>query len=515
MKTDNGLEKLVEDFFEEYYYRFPEEAQERGIHRYGYKLVSLRRYEISQWKTILQDFISEIEKLKTNKGLDRNGDLTNFETILRRESDWISKDEEYKNNPVLYVSKMFSGLIYPAFGSYSSISIRSRNFSSRIDDLKNVVDAACENLQSSNRIQKRLALQYIDYLCSFIDHFSNFLLGKSDSEKKDEIRLNKSASIEELIRLKKFCENLSEENDVWKLEPVLRRKYLDSFPFEDVEPLLSDSLQALKDKIIKKSREIKLYAPYLETLSTVIGLKQEVNEEKINELVAIVKNKGQNIFGHSNISIDVRNMPDKTEELTESIWNYKHFQMLPAGEFDIRPTATILLEPNDNIYSIVLNIVKNIYPGTGYMKEIKAKRVKGYRKNFTNLYFKEGWRLYVVREMSTELKKVFGNEYELFSMYNEYKSLLTASLENQILKGKTDLNNLMNIVNQDELIFDKDIFINQLAEDSGKSLAGFVGLNFILAEKKYMLKKYKPIELHERLITNASVSSFTIARRMI
>ncbi|MGC9125690.1 MAG: hypothetical protein ACP5GW_06185, partial [Caldisericaceae bacterium] len=81
MKTDNVLEKLVEDFFEEYYYRFPEEAQERGIHRYGYKLVSLRRFEISQWKIIIQEFLNETDKLKSRKNNDKSTDLATLESI--------------------------------------------------------------------------------------------------------------------------------------------------------------------------------------------------------------------------------------------------------------------------------------------------------------------------------------------------------------------------------------------------------------------------------------------------
>ncbi|MGC9125713.1 MAG: hypothetical protein ACP5GW_06300, partial [Caldisericaceae bacterium] len=433
----------------------------------------------------------------------------------KRELDWISKDEEYKNNPMLYASKLFSGLVYPAFGSYSSISIRSRNFSSRIDDIKNVVAAATENLKSSNSTQKGLSIKYIDYLHEFIEHFSNFLLGKSDTEKKDEIKINKASALEELDKFKKLCETLPEENSVWKLEPVLRRKSLDEFPFDDLESVLSESLGILKDKIVKKSREIKISAPYLETLSGVINAKQEISEQKIVELVNTIKNKGQNIFGHSNISVDIRTMPEKIEDLTQSIWNYKHFQMLPAGEFDIRPIATILLPPQDNVNLLILNIVRNIYPGVGYMKEVKSKRVKGYRKNFQNHYFKEGWKLYVLKEMTGELRKVFGNEFELLSMYYEYKSLLMAYLENGIFRNNMDLETLKSLVAQNELVFDKEAFVSSLAEDNGKALAGFVGFNFINGLKKSLSRKYKPIELNERIIANGSVFSFAIARRMI
>jgi hypothetical protein len=515
MKTDNGLEKLIEDFFEEFYYRFPEEAQERGIHRYGYKLVSLRRFEISQWKITLQEFANEINKFKSKRGFDKNSDLNILETIVKREFDWISNDAEYKDNPLLYISKLFSGLIYPAFGSYASISIRSRNFTDRVNDIKNVVAAAEENLKSCNSIQKSLAIQYIDYLSTFIDNFSSFLLGKSDTEKKDEIRLGKSSSLEELSKLKKTCEGLSEVDSFCNLEAVLKKKSLDDFPFENMEPFLYDSLETLRDKIIKKAREIKISSPHLETLANVIEAKQDIDEAKVLELFEIVKNKGQNIFGYSNITIDIRKMPDETDDLTDSVWNYKHFQMLPAGEFDLKPVATILLTSTNNINSIVSNIVENIYPGVGYLKEVKAKRVKGVRKNFVNHYFKEGWRLYVVREMMNELKKTFGNEYELFSMYNEYMTLLTAYLENQSFTGKMKMNDLLSAINQNEMVFKKDIFLNQLAEDNGKTLTGFVGLNFILNEKKYMLRKHKPIELHERLIANGSVFSFSIAKKMI
>ncbi len=515
MKTDNGVDKLIEDFYEEFYYRFPEEAAERGIHRYGYKLVSLRRFEISQWKMFLQEISKEISKIKSKKGFERDSELLTLEKIVKNENNWINNDQEYMINPLLYVSKIFSDLVYPAFGSYAPISIRSRNFVDKLSDLDKVITAAEENLINSHSIQKKLSIDYIDYLSAFINEFSNFLLGKSDTEKKDDIRSMKLSSTEGLIKLKNIISKLPEEETLWKIEQAFKRRYLGDTPPVDIKPYLDESLNALKDKIIKKAREIKIYAPYLETLSNVINGASEVSESKVQEVFSIIKNKGQSIFGYTKIAIDIRRLPVEIEKITTGIWNYKRFQMLPSGEFDIKPISTILLTSQENLNSIIYNVTNYIYPGLAYLKEVKSRSVKNIRKNFINYDFEQGWKIYSSREINIELKKIFGNEYELFALYREYSATLKAYFENEILMNRVSFENLKSAISRDEILLDKGAFLKELAEDKSKSFSEFLGLNFILEEKRFFTKKYKNIEFHEKLLSIASIFPFKYVRKML
>lgn len=507
MKIDSEFEKIFEDFLEEYFYRFSVDATKLGLHRYDYKLSNLRKSDLDDWKNELNDFRGKIQTFKNIKFPVKNTDFFLFEKKIIEELDAVSGESEYFTSPLPYVSNIFDGLICPAFGSYASLGVRGKSFTERLNDVSNTRKAVEENLKLSNNLGKKAAKDQLDILKLLISEFTGYLLTKSDIEKKDDIKQAKNTFLENLDAIAACIDNLYLDLDT---EHGFLKSFRNMYPemvnaLKGAEVSIKESLLKTADLIVKKAREIKISAPFLETLKNVLDEKILISQEQLDSVFQSIKDAGKEMFGETDLKINFRKLV-LSEENTQKLSRISHpFEILACGVFDRNLYVSFTSFAPVSIPFLVSNLVRYVYPGKAYLTEVKKNKEKQYRKYFGNKMIEEGWKVYAVQGMKDSLKRIFGNGFELSSLYGEYLYLLKALIQCKLLNHEIATPEIERIVSEDQVLLDKDMFLKEFILDEGQSLLGFLGFNTILDLKRQFVRKYQERDFNLNLLSNSSL----------
>lgn len=512
MKMDSEFQNILEGFLEDYYYRFSVDATKSGIHRYDFKLSSLRKSELLDWKNELGDLGKRIQKFRNWKLSDKNLEIFLFERKIFEELNMIDGESEYFTSPSLYISNIFEGLIYPAFGSYSSLSVRGKSFTERLKDFSNIRRAMEENLKFSNNLEKKVAKGQLETLKLLINEFTGYLLTKGDIEKKDDVKQAKSSALEELAAIETIVDNLSLDTNI---NPNFYKSIISKYPeimnvLRDKEANIKANIEKVADLIIKKAREIKISAPFWETLNGILGEKTSISQEQFDSIFQSVKDIGKESFGETGLKINFKKASRSEESIQTPYENYYPFEIITPGVFERNLCISFTSFTEVSMPLLVYYLTAFVYPGKSLLVETKKGKEKQYLKNFENKLLEGGWELYVLREMKDPLKKVFGNGLELSFLYNEYCYLLKALIQCKLLSREIEANAVEQIILQDQIILNKNLFMKELILDKGKSILAFVGLGEILELKRQFSKKYRDKDFHTNLLSHSSLPFRTL-----
>lgn len=513
MKIDPELEKIIVDYFDEFYYRFSSYATERGVHRYDYKICSLRRYELTEWWSFVSNSRKELYELKNKKNIEKTMDFQLLDSMLSEESKQSLELYSFKSDINFFISCILRGLTSVGFGSYNSIGIRSRSFTSRLNDIGNVKLAIEEIVQEINMHEKSAAINDIVFLRNFIEVFSSYLMNKSDIEKKDEVRAGKDAG---LTSLKEIEDLLGRLNLVpyYSLEKSIKRFNYEEFPMKDISKSLTESLSYVRDSVIRKAREINIIAPYVETLHRALDSLEELTESDVLEMFEKVKSSAGKKFPESKLQIDFRKIPKELESSSYFLKDFYSVKFIPTGEFDGKRKLSVVLQAQENRNLLLINLIENGVPGIGLLKEIRARSPRMPRKYFFNRVFEPGYKIYSRREMVEDLKYDIGREFELLMLYREYLTTLSALVENEILFGRFNEETLNNLVYSNELVFDKKQFLDRIFAEEGESLLGMHGLYNIIELRKQFGGRMKLNDFHYKLLANSHLP-FRLLRQVL
>ena len=481
MKNEHELETLVINFFDEFYYTFSSKATSHGIHRYDYKLSSFKINDLNSLKVLTTETLSNIKSLEAKNPKDP--DIKTFKKILLNTLEFVN--EGYKNSLQFIVGDVLDGIISVALTSAKPTSIKSRNFTNRLTCIKEYPDIIREHFPSISEIEKQAILKEFDFLDKFIDAASSYLLTKSDSEKKELLKNEKINIKENIDYLRKTVSNIHSNGKV-NLRATLRCVNIENTDFTDLKNFLQGSLDELSSNVIKKSREIKISAPYFETLASVSMLKEKLDDSQIEQLLQIATDVTRKYFNKFNAKIDL-DIYRRNFDIIPFLENHKK-NVITFGEFDIKKFIAIIIQDEENKNYLMQNIVKEGLPGKAVLNYYR-QREKSIKKYFTNYAFYEGFSTYVKRATFADFRNAFSSrEFELLYFYDEYIYTLKAFLENEIyFRGISDIE-IENLVKQDKILIDKDNFLTELIVDEGKSFLGMQGYHKILEIEKYERK---------------------------
>ncbi len=507
-KNGSGeVSSIGADYFESFFYRFPVKATKRGVHRYDYRLGSFGSKDFETWKRELNDFRKKIFGLKLKKRLSRNFDLLMLERRIENEIKWIG-EEEYKSSPFLYVSTIYDGLIYPAFGSYAPLSVRSRNFVERSNDIENILNYARENLLFSEQVEKQSALERLNIIVNFFDEYTSYLSGKGDIGLKEELKTVKPSVIKNLNDLYSFIEKLPVASNSKKLSfaKKIKREYLEDYPLRELQLDLERRIQETAQMIMQKAREIKISSPFRETLESALFDEKEISLEDIFDLFALIKKNGEKLFGSTELSIEYKRILQDSERKFNSLAKLSNNIIIPPGPFDMHNTIPVMIVTPVSETSILLRLVSLGYPGRAYQSEILRNKTYSFRRTFENALFNEGWEFYVRQSMTELLKKELGPKFELVALYEKYITLFKAFIQNELLNKEISLDQVNFLIEKNELIFNKGEFLYGLIAENGKSLKAIVGLNSIAYFKRKALKKgIKERDFHIKILSASTL----------
>jgi hemoglobin-like flavoprotein len=504
---DSEYQNILEDFLEDYYFRFSVDATRFGIHRYDFKLSSLRKSEILEWKSELWDLRKRIQKFKNGKSRDANLEILLFERKISEELVKLDGEAEYFTDPLLYISNIFEGLIYPAFGSYASLSVRGKSFTSRLKDISNIKRAMEENLRASNSLEKKVAKDQAKILKILINEFTGYLLTKSDIEKKDDIKQAKNSALEDLAAIENILNSLPIDTSI---NPSFYRSILNKYPeiindLKEKEEGIRANIEKVADLIVKKAREIKISAPFFETLKNVLDERVSISQDQFDSIFESLKNIAQELFGETGLRVNFKKTSISEENIQTIYENYYPFEIIIPGVFDRKPNVSFTLFSEMSIPILIYNLVTLVYPGKSLLIEVRKRKEKAFLKSFENKLLEEGWKLYVLQETRNQLKKLFGNGLELSFLYNEYRYLLKALIQCKLVNHEIDLGSVEQIVSEDQIILNKNLFLQELVLDDGASIAGFAGLMEILELKRQLSKKYRDKDFNINLLSHSSL----------
>ncbi len=504
MKIDSELEKIIEDYFDEFYYRFSSLSTEKGIHRYDYKLSNIRKADLIQWFDKIKEYRDEISALKKKKNLERSIDMQLFEKMLSNESNWLSRGYELGKNPLFFTSSISKALTSVAFGAYAPISIRSRSFTSRLSDVKNIKKALEENVIETNNFEKEAAIDELFFLRNFIEVFSSYLLSKSDIEKKDDVRTQKTDSLGNLVEMVDIISRSNLDNS-FTLDHTLKRFYYEDILLRDLNKPLSESLFTIRDSLIKKAREISITSSHQETLSRILNEKDFIDEEKIRNIYDKVKSISSERFLETSAILDIKKVPQELEKNATFLSNFDSLKVLPMGEFDAKQNVTVVLTSEENMNLLLFNLLTFGIPGSGLLRQIRSEHVKSPRNYYSNILLEKGWGIYARREIADEIRQAFGSECELVFLYKEYLTTLKAFIQNEILMNRADAASIKEKTYQDELVLDKENFTKILFIEQGESLLGIHGLYNIIELRRQFGGRMKLSDFYFRLLSNSNL----------
>jgi len=509
MGRNSAVTSLGESYFEEYFFRFPIKATKKGIHRYDYRLGSFEKKDFDEWRSLLTDFKKKIFSLKLKKRFQKNIELSMLERRIDNEIKWL-EEEEFKSSPFLYVSTIYDGLLYPAFGSYAPFYVRANNFSDRASEIENIVHAAKENLEFSESNEKEFALKRISIMKEFFDEYADYLYGKVDPRIKEKVKAIKLPVQEALDELEHIVNVLPLSSNTKKMSFIkkIKREYMEDYPLRELELSLKERMEKLAVLIQQKAREIRISSSYKEVLQEVLNDEREITLEEVLDIFEKIVQSGRQIFGDTGLSVDYKRVLQDNERKFNSLANLSSNIIIPPGPFDSHNGIPVLIVKPVSIYKTILRLVAVGYPGRAYQSEILRKNKNELRKMFDNALFNEGWELYAKIKMKDYLKKEFGLKFELVSLYDQYVTLMKASIENEILNNRADLSKIYSVIKENEIIQNKDTFLYNVISENGKSLKSVVGLNSI----NYFINKAsngrrgkKIMDVHRKLLSNSTL----------
>jgi hypothetical protein len=508
MNFNSTLDKTFEEYFEEFLYRFSVKATRLGIHRYDYRLGSFDRADFDSWAAALKNIKKKLflSKIKVKKG--KRLDYLLLEKRVDNELNWVVNEKEYTTNPLMYTSVVKDGLLYSAFGSHAPFNVRSKNFLDRLSAIGTIRKGIEENLQCSNYLEKTAALKELQFLNTFINEFSSYLLGKSDGEGKDDFKLAKAEALDEIGKMLNFVDNitLSQENGGLSFVKELRREYLGDYPLKDVRVDLKNRLSALRELIEKKSRAIKISQSCNATIKDILDKKELFTIEQVAAIFDHIKSMGGNIFGHTDLSVEFKLILQNENREFDFVKGISPGIVIPSGPFDTHTVIPLTFTSPMTLSTLVLKLVSLGYPGKSYESEIKRRKESRFRAFFVNPLFDEGWEIYTKRVMSNRLKGKYGDEFELIFLYDQYSILFKAFIENELLNKRIGSEEFKKIIEEDSIILDKDEFANSIIAENGKSLKSVIGLDFIMAVKEKVLRrKMEEKEFHIQLLSHSSL----------
>ncbi|MBP8612465.1 MAG: hypothetical protein KBI30_00495 [Candidatus Atribacteria bacterium] len=481
MKNEHELDTLIMNFFDEFYYTFSSKATLHGIHRYDYKLSSFKMNDLNSLKALTVETLSNIKSLEAKN--PRDPDIKTFKKILLNTLDFIS--DGYKSSLQFIVGDILDGIISVALTAAKPTSIKSRNFTNRLTCIKEYTDLIRDNFSSISGIEKKAVLKELDFLENFIDAASSYLLTKSDSEKKELLKNEKINIKEDIDYLRKTVSNIR-SNEKVNLSALLRYLNIENTDFADLKNFLQGNLDELSSNIVKKSREIKISAPYFETLASVSMFKEKLDDSQIEQLLQTATEVTRKYFNKFNAKIDL-SIYRRNFDIIPFLENNKK-NIITFGEFDIKKFIAVIIQDEGNKNYLMQNIVREGIPGKAVINFYRQKE-KNIKKYFNNYIFYEGFSAYVKRTTFSDFKNIFASrEFELLYFYDEYVYTLKAFLENEMyFRGISDIE-IENLVKQDKILIDKDNFLTELIIDEGKSFLGMQGYHKILEIEKYERK---------------------------
>ena len=509
MSKNSAVTSLGETYFEEYFFRFPVKATKRGIHRYDYRLGSFEKKDFEEWRSILTDLKKKIFSLKLKKRFQKNIELSMLEHRVDNELKWLG-EEEFKSSPFLYVSTIYDGLLYPAFGSYAPFYVRANNFFDRASDIENIVNAAKENLEFSESNEKEFALKRISIIKEFFNEYTDYLSGKVDFNLKEKLKTIKLSVLEALDNLERIVNALPLSSNTKKMSFIkkIKREYMEDYPLKELELSLKDRMDKLAVLIQQKAREIKISSSYREVLEEVLGDEKEITLEEVLDLFEKIVQSGRQVFGDTGLSVDYRRVLQDNERKFNSLANLSSNIIIPPGPFDSHNGIPVLIVKPVSIYKTILRLVSVGYPGRAYQSEVLRRNKNEFRRMFDNALFNEGWELYVKIKMREYLKKEFGLKFELVSLYDQYVTLMKASIENEILNNYADLSKIYSIIKENEIIQNKDTFLYNIVSENGKSLKSVIGLNsitYFINKASNSRRGMKIVDIHRKLLFNSTL----------
>ncbi len=504
MKTDQDLERLALEFFDEFYYVFSSLATTRGIHRYDYKLSSLGRQDLMNWSHFLSQTKKELSDIKRKKNIERTVDFQVLDSFVSEE---IAQSSEgfplIKNNPVFLFASLFKAFTNVGFGSYNSIGVRSRAFSLRMKDLGNFVNAFEENVSKIAPLEREVLVSETVRLSEFIEAFAGYLINKSDVEKKDEVREGKDASLIALRTLREYLAGLPQTGD-FSLSKSVSLHSLEDVSKKDLKSQLSESLSYIRESLVRKAREINIVESVVSTLSRNLTSSTQITETEVQQVIKLIREKCAGKFPEFKIEIDFKKIPKDLEDKASFLMSPLVKRVVSSGEFDTKATASVVLRAVDNINFLALELVERYYPGAALMSVVRSKqRLPG--KYFFNKTIEAGWRIYARREVVEDIKFKLGREFELTALYVEYMTTLKALIENEILFGRFNNGVKEALVDRNDLIVDKNAFLAELVLEEGESLMALHGLYNIIELRRQHGSKMKLADFHYKLALNSSL----------
>lgn len=505
MKSENDLDVLIETFFDEFYYYFSSFATPRGIHRYDYKLSSYGKEDLNNLKNFVNDIQSTLRNYEERNKNQRQNDTRTFYRFLENLSNFI--DKGIYNSPQYFLYDAFVGLTTAALTQSKPISIRSRNFTERLSSLKTTNDYVRNYVTEISEIERKAILKEIDYLELFINQFSSYLLTKSDTDKKENLKLEKTNAIASLNELRKTVKSMRTGNNV-SIKGYIDFNNLDN-SFVDLRKILEESLKALSENIIRKAREIKIASPYRETLEETLLRREKFDDGNSLNLVNSIENSIKKFLPFENISFEKRIFlePSDFPDIMLGVLGYS----LSSGEFDNKKSVFIIIKnemnPSNLMYSLISNVFFSPVIANFYRQGIKSKK-----KYFLNLPLYFGFPLYLKRVYFDEFKTYFDRAFELIYYYEEYVLTLKAFLQNEIYFRNWDLIAIENFINEDKILIDKEKFMENFIYDLGRSFLAIEGLIAIHDLRKE--RKLKTSDFNLKLLQNMHYP-FSIIRQIL
>jgi len=507
MNRDNELDSLIETFFDEYYYTFSSFATVRGIHRYDYKLSSLTKADLKRLNEVIDGTLNSLKSIEEKNKNIRQQDLKVVRKFLINLKNFL--DDGLNNFPQFFVASIVYGVITSALTQAKQISIRSRNFASRIGDIKSVENAIREFVYSTSALENEVNLWELNQVSQFIDEFSSYVLTKSDVEKKDIIKNERRESKEILESISNYLSSVRKDNFALNIKQYVSSKNLENIDFLDLKKHLLGSLESLKNEIIKKAREIRITAPFFETLQEEINRKDKITEEEISKIIQLIEAYQTKFFGNKLFEVNSRIIIENSD--IYKLFEFANLHILPSGEFDNKKEMAILLNEDENINKVILDIISLGLLGKGYVN-FSRQSIKTKRKFILNAPLYEGFPIYIRRLAFEEIKKDLSKSFELYYYYYEYLTTLLAYIENEIYFRNISIIEIEKLIEEDKILIDKEAFRYKLVFDMGDVFLGMQGLYRIVELKN--MKKTRLEDFHFKLIQNMH-NPFYVVREVI
>jgi hypothetical protein len=320
MEHQNSLhisyDHLSKEFFDIYYTYSPSHATRQGLHQFDSSLGHYRRDEINETLMKMKKIQGQVQEINpADMDHQYTLDYHVLMTRMKREIYWLEDWRFWETNPLFYNKVITEGIFNLVSRNFAPQEERLKSLNSRLNDIPDVIDAACQNLSNPPIEYTTQCIEQVCGTIKFLEQLPDVFLEVSDSFLFESFLQSNQRATQALRRFLRFLESDLQQRSNGdfavgeaELQKILDAEEMIDTPVADILARLYKDLDEIEGRISELQQEID---PETTTTKLLARMREDHPEAaELREVIqAVLREIRANLTDYDLMTIPAE-MPD-------------------------------------------------------------------------------------------------------------------------------------------------------------------------------------------------------------